>query len=571
MRPSTLQLAVALLGVLSSGPPAEAETELLRFGEVIDVPLVELQVLATDADGRAVAGLRREDFRVVEDDQPVELSHFEEVRDGVRSSAASERADADATDEGLHLAIFVDEVHVGPGSRRLLLERLSGVLAERLRPEDRVLVVTYDGATRVVLPFSSDRRALRAALSGSEALSVARLVVEHERESALHEILLDARGDHGWSPCLHIAEYVDSFAQREFARVREAVSAFRSFVDSLSGIAGRKAVIHVSDGIPMRAGAEGADYALELCGGAGAGEGQAGATVVRSFDIFGPDHRTFDAARYDSAGLWREVAARANAGNVSLYMVQAGDPLGSGLADADLDSGTTTPATRAGAIGNAQQTLFFLADQTGGRALLGRGDSRAELAAAIDELRRHYTLGYTPPAGRDGRVRRIRVEVSRPGVELRYRKVYRARTLDEEVSEQLVGRLLYGGEETPAMPGLEFGLRDRMPEGSSMMRARFRLRVPFDELVLLDRGGRREGMFSVFLAVADRSERVTGVRKREVPITVLGGGEGEAREFVWEVEMLARPELLRFGLAVRDEVGGRTVFLQRAFDLASAE
>ncbi|MCM2269761.1 MAG: hypothetical protein NDJ75_06645, partial [Thermoanaerobaculia bacterium] len=375
-------------------------------------------------------------------------------------------------------------------------------------------------------------------------------------------------GGHGWSPCLHIAEFVDSFAMREFARVRDAVSAFRGFVDSLSGIAGRKVVIHVSDGIPLRAGAEGADYALELCGGSGGSQGQTGATEVRAFDIFGPEHRTLDATRFDATGLWRDVAARANAGNVSLYTVQAGEPLGGGSADASVEIGSASVATRAAAAANQQQSLFLLADQTGGRALLGRGDVRGELRAAVDELREHYLLAYAPPAGRDGRVRRVRVEVDRPGVELRYRKVYRARTLDEEVSEQLVGRLLYGDDEAPERSGVEFGLRERLPEGP-MVRARFRLRVPFDELVLLDRDGRREGLFAVFLAVADRGERISGVRKREVPITVPRSGEA-AREFVWEVEMLVRPEPLRFGVAVRDEVGGRTVFLQQTFDLAGA-
>ena len=57
------------------------------------------------------------------------------------------------------------------------------------------------------------------------------------------------------------------------------------------------------------------------------------------------------------------------------------------------------------------------------------------------------------------------------------------------------------------------------------------------------------------------------IAKREVPVTLSTAGEGAATEFVWEVELLVRPEPLRFGLAVRDEVGGRTRFLQSGFDL----
>jgi VWFA-related protein len=563
MPPSRAPFAAAVAAALVGFPAAAAfaDDETPRFGDVLDVPLVEVEVLATDRDGRPVTDLARDEFRLFEDDRPVAITHFQPVA-GAPAAAGAAVDD----EESLHLAVFVDEIHVGAASRRQLLHQLAGVLGERLRPEDRVLVVAYDGTTRVVLPFSRDRRALRAALSETESMSVARLVVEQERTAAMQDILLDAKGGHGWSPCLHIAEFVDSYAMREFARVRDAVAAFRGFVDSLSGIAGRKAVIHVSDGIPLRAGAEGADYALELCGGSGAAQAQTGATEVHAFDIFGPQHRTLDMTRYDATSLWRDVAARANAGNVSLYAVQAGEILGAVLSDAGLAEGGPTAGAKASALANHQETLFLLADETGGRALFGRGDVRAALAGAVDELRRHYELAYSPPAARDGRVRRVRVEVDRPGVELRYRRLYRARTLDEEVSEQLVGRLLYGGE-AAATEGLDFTLREAIPDPSTRVRARFRLRVPFDELTLLERDGRREGLFSVFLAVADGSERVSGVRKREVPITLPAAAEEGSREFVWEVEMLVRPEPLRFGLAVRDEVGGRTHFLQRNFDL----
>jgi VWFA-related protein len=566
-RLTVLPIALVLLAVAVAVHATYSEVP--RFREVIEAPLVELEILVTDGAGRAVTGLAAQEFQIFENDVEVPLSHFAIVGEAPPAGAAAALA---ADEAGIHLAVFVDDVHVGVASRRRLLLELGAVLESRLRPQDRVMIAVYDGRTRVALPFSRDRKALREALEQAEGISTARLLAEQERADVLESLALDAAGGHGWSPCLHIQEFVDRYSDQEFDRVRRAVTGLRSFVDSLSGIAGRKAVLHVSDGIPLRAGAEAADLALDLCSGRAQSQGVEQGDDVGAFgpEVFGPAHHTLDALRFDTSSLWEDVAARANAGNVSLYTLQAGHPTEARLGNAQTPSHivTTTGVVERHA-GNLQETLFRLADQTGGRAFLNGGDPTGSVSEAIQELRSYYSAGYAPARPDDLSLRRIRVELrGRPDLVVRHRKVYRLLSRHERIGEQLLGRLLHGGGGGDA-GGLSLELASRAPTSNGDVRARFRLQVPLASLGMALLGDGEAAGFTAFVVAADDSGGTSAVRRTLVPVRLpkLADGAAARPNFVWEVEMVLRPGKQRLGIAVHDESSGDTNFLVRNFDV----
>lgn len=66
-------LVGGLLGVPAAGQDAESPAE---FGEVLDVHLLELDVLVESRRGRPVLDLRRDDFEVFEDGEPVDIVDF---------------------------------------------------------------------------------------------------------------------------------------------------------------------------------------------------------------------------------------------------------------------------------------------------------------------------------------------------------------------------------------------------------------------------------------------------------------------------------------------------------------
>ncbi len=561
-------LALAALPLLSASAAAAAATvEAPTFGEVVDVQLVAVEAVVIDANGREVTDLQPGDFSLFEDGAPVPLEHVEYVGKPAAAGAGGS-APAPAAEVGgapLQLAIFLDEVHVGAASRMRILRQMADVLGRTLRPEDRVMIALYDGSTRVALPFTTDRKALAAALEEVETVSLARLVGENDWRSTLDALYQDAKGQHGWSPCLHIQEFVDSYTQQQTEQVERSIDAFGRFVDSLAGIVGRKAVLHVSDGIPTRPGAEASEYAQELCDERAAIEGRGPAPTfsANTPDIYDAAHRTLEASAHDTSGRWEEVAARANAGNVSIYTFQAGPT--TELATPDYPQARPSMALEASQKANRQESLFVLADRSGGRAWLDGRDLESELADTVGELQSYYLLTYTPPANAAADVRRVRLEVSRPGLTVRYRKLYRPRTPHQQVADGLIGRLLYAPANEPSP--LQLAMASHQPAAESRVKARFRLEVPLDLLQLPTAGALRQGAFTAFVAVADDRGLTTPVRETHVPVRLAPAGPNVPKHFVWEVEMLLRPGDHDVAMAVRDELSGETSFVVRRFDV----
>src|SRR5918995_5759626 len=102
--PRTLFLALFLL---LPGAPLLAQTEIAEetFTDEIEVSLVNLEVVVTDKKGKSVSGLRREDFQVLEDGKPVEITNFYAETGPAPGSAPAEPR---SLDQRLSLVVFVD-------------------------------------------------------------------------------------------------------------------------------------------------------------------------------------------------------------------------------------------------------------------------------------------------------------------------------------------------------------------------------------------------------------------------------------------------------------------------------
>jgi Ca-activated chloride channel family protein len=111
------------------------------------VNVVEVYAAATDAEGRPVTGLRREDFTVLEDGQPQSVSAFAEG------------------DFPLSVAVALDR-SFSMGAKQLP----SAVSAARtflgeLRPQDQSMIVAIGSEIEVLAPLSADRATQQRALS----------------------------------------------------------------------------------------------------------------------------------------------------------------------------------------------------------------------------------------------------------------------------------------------------------------------------------------------------------------------------------------------------------------------
>ena len=112
----------------------------------------------------------------------------------------------------------------------------------------------------------------------------------------------------------------------------------------------------------------------------------------------------------------QDVFEAANRGNVTIHVV---DPRGLGTEGR----------------GGSRDTLYRLAAETGGRAIVNTNNFVNGLHDVVADASAYYLLGYTPMrTAPDGKFRKIKVDVRRPGVEVLARKGYWAPTAAESVA-----------------------------------------------------------------------------------------------------------------------------------------
>ena len=121
---ATLLGAVLALGT-PPGPatPTEARQDVPlgrgvgELSDVVEVTVVNVDVIATDRNGRPAEDLSRQNFRVFDDGQPVQLSYFSR-------GGGSDASDPELVREPLSIAFFFDNTHLTVASRSAVMDQI---------------------------------------------------------------------------------------------------------------------------------------------------------------------------------------------------------------------------------------------------------------------------------------------------------------------------------------------------------------------------------------------------------------------------------------------------------------
>src|SRR5436309_10532217 len=124
-----LALGLLLVPALShaAGEPPAGES----FKESIEVSVVNLDVYVTDKKGQPVTGLKKEDFQVLEDGRPVEISNFFAESRGTEPAAPAasggpgQSAPERPVSQRLRLVVFVDDVNLTAANRIRILQNVA--------------------------------------------------------------------------------------------------------------------------------------------------------------------------------------------------------------------------------------------------------------------------------------------------------------------------------------------------------------------------------------------------------------------------------------------------------------
>lgn len=522
------------------------------FLDTVDVRVVNVDVIVTDKKGEPVTGLGRDDFELIENRRPVPITNFYAVERG-RPAVAPAAADAAGGPaiplpsplaessipeaQRLHLVVYVDNFNIRPLNRNRILGEVGYFLSSELDREDRVMLVSYDRSLKIRQPFTSDPRLIARSLEELERVTGHAVSRDDERRRALEAI--DQASSVGQA-----AAHARMHAESVENDLRFSIGALKELIGTLAGLPGRKAILYVSDGLPMVPGQD-VYYAVDA-----RFSGQGGGGVLS------------DSFSYDASRDFRELANLANANRVSFYTVDAaGLRMQSSFAAQNARS-SISPMVDSSFNSNHQSPLRYLAETTGGQAIINTNRVLPGLQRVARDFDTYYSLGFAPAHAANGRYHRLEVRVKdRRDLVVRHREGYRDKTIEARMTDGTIAALHFDNEQNPLAARILFG--ETLPHEGRHFRVAIDVEVPIGRLVLIPHGDHHRARIRLFVAARDSDGDSSAVQQLVVPISIPSDELELARGqlYRYSLPILLRSGPHRVAIGVRDELGGEESFV----------
>ncbi len=540
----------------TEAPPAPA-IGAGDFFESIDVSVVNVDVYVTDKKGNRVNGLKREDFEIFEDKKPMAITNFYAVDEGRPVPTPEELANPAAPapsavpgmppeipeDQRLHLVVYIDNFNIHPFSRNKTFTALREFLRSDLTPGDRVMLITYDREPHVRRAFTSDPQVIASALFELEKLNAFATQNDSDRRDLIRD--LDDIKDQNQA-----ISRVRSYAEALFNDLEFSIDSLKNTVSSLAGLPGRKAILYVSDGLPMVAGQDLFQYVQEKF------SGSTSTAVMESL--------TYDASR-----RYQELIAQANANRISFYTVDAEGLKVSSSVSAENRSANTSGMVDSIHNSNMLAPLQMIAEQTGGKAIYNTNDATKGLLTIAGDFKTYYSLGYSPVHSGDGRYHKVDVRTKRKDLVVRHRDGYRDKSTEAKMSDGVVSALFFDAESNAMEIEVKRGTEVRRDDG--LFTVPMEIRIPIGKLVMVPGEGLRQARVRVFFAAMDGDGGMSEVQSAVVPITIPEAEVATAvkQVYVYGISLMMRKGPQKLAVGVRDEVGATQAFTVRTMNIGS--
>lgn len=571
-RPVAVPLAALLLSLAADAVPRE-EPPPGSIRKSVEVRVTNLDIVVTDRQGVRVPGLTAADFEVREDGVVREITNFSEVGAAeppaarmapapevapdpmaTRGAAPQTAPEPTASSGGssvatpvpppekppTYLVLLVDNLHISTQTRGRVLDEVRAFLRRSAEAGVPVLVLSSDRSPRILQKFTTDAALLDRAVSELSKDSAAGQRVEASRRAVYKAIDQAMRDRRPQSAEAHARAYAGEAA----LDLGNSLQALEKTLAQLSALEGRKVLLHVSDGLPLAPGADAFQYLRSFSGG-GRGVGPSPSGFAEDFS-----------ARF------KKLSLSASASRVALHMLDA-----TGLAEDGFGWSAETPIGSRGNLdpiavrANLQSMLSYLAEETGGTAILNRSRVSAPLAEISQELTSYYSIGYESPRPDEDSTHRIEVRMKAPGLTARTQRSLRLRSADTRVAEGVAAALFFGRNENPFGFTIEVG--EPAPKGDQVV-VPVRVRVPATRLVLLPEGSGLRGSAVFYFQVRDEEGRVSDLVRQEEVL----GKEGEV---VHDALLRMRRGRQVISIAVRDGRSGIASYAQKTLVIPGAK
>lgn len=536
-------------------PPPATNSNTNRTGRPtfsMTMSQVIVNVSVTDRSGKPVESLTRADFEILEDGKPQTVQACEFQRLGTkplppldpatqfaqRQPAPTNSPSNNAAPSGNQLSKYQD--------RRLivvLFDFSSMETAEQIRARDAALkflssqmtssdlvsIMVFGSELKTVQDFTGDRDQLTSVIHSFH-------IGEASDLAATADTGADSQDQSGmFTP--DDTEFNIFNTDRKLAALQEAAQKLARFPE-------KKALVYIASGVPKT----GVDNQSQL-------EATVNAAVRANVAFFPIDAR----------GL--------------VAQVPGGDATQTGAAGSGLHSGAAQRNLK-DSFQDSQETLYTLAADTGGKALLDTNDLAAGFHEVQEDINSYYMLAYeSTNSAEDGRYRRIQVRLAPRLANLKakldYRKGYFAPTTFARMREaDKESQLQQALDSESPVTDLPLAVEvDYFRLAKDKYFVPITVRIPGSALSFETKGSKRATALDFIAQVRDAKGRAADSVRDVIPLKVDEGTAGEVgrKHIQYDTGLTLPPGKYTLRFVARENGEGKVGTFQTAFTVPALE
>jgi len=416
-----LLLSVIFQAIPPAGPKTQTNSASQDRPIRLKTDLIELRAVVTDRQGKLVGDLKKEDFDVLENGHPQQLSFFSLERLPTTAATPAIQSTPTKTETNLNrpvpfsqprrtIVLFVDTLHLSDENYLRSRQMLRKFIEEQIRDDDLVAVISSGGPMGLFNQFTTNRRVLLKAIEmlrpwgnrQSKFTPYIAYMVTVGDSGAISAAISIVSAEEGFPAT---RQYVESLARgvlSEAAAWRgSSLRTLEAAMDQMARTPGQRIIFYISEGFSLQGNA-----------------GNANSEV-------------------------NNVTSRAVRSGILVYSLDAkGLETYAAFSDASTKVVMSPNVERYISDSNKEQRdgINALAKDTGGDAFFNNNHMGGSMTRALDSNSVYYSLGYYPSSEKNETTyRRLTVRVkNHPEYVVRAQKGYQPLAVksEKEIAKQ---------------------------------------------------------------------------------------------------------------------------------------
>lgn len=500
-----------------------------------------VDVVVTDARGKAIRGLTAADF--------------EAVRAGSASAVASA---AEVTDPApRRILILFDNSSLTLAHRRQVANSLKSWIDANVRSVDAVAIAASNPSLRQVLDWSSDKAAIVTALDTATRDAGNYLEQERRRAEQLMQDTLqrgrevDAMGNRAtYRPSFdELMRVGRTYAASQYRDVDSVVSAVGAAMTWFTRASGKRVLLIAGAGLPRHPGYDMFLYINDIKGQV---ETNGPICLMDSARRSSP---LTEARQYDLRPMLEELRDMALQRGIAVYALNPGrgEELGSSVEDHHV----MNQSVGFGRMTNANSGFDVIAPPSGGLTFAGVPAEKA-LAQVASDLSSYYAVTYRSESIGDATIR------TKNGQRVRATRAAGPMPPEERMRDAVLTHLRI----PPATNELGIALTTEPPREAGTDRiVPLRVLIPISKLKIDPSGNEVRGGFTIFISTTNGTASTPVIKRtHEIrwPAEAMAAGQGKNMTYAVDVVMLSGFRSISVG--VLDDRSEKTGFERISID-----